>query len=62
MGACDARTQGALDSSAIEATEDAAACVHSAFQRPVLVLLEVLSEAPLAALRAIPEAAGRIRR
>jgi hypothetical protein len=33
---------GSADSPAIGATEDAAACVHSAFQRPVLVLLEAL--------------------
>ena len=33
---------GSLDSSAIEATEDAAACVPSAFRRPVLILLELL--------------------
>jgi len=31
-----------VDSGAIGATEDAAACVHSAFRQPVLVLLEVL--------------------
>ena len=30
MGACDARTQGAPIAKAIGATEDAAACVHSA--------------------------------
>ena len=36
---------GSVDSSAIDATEDAAARVHSAFRQPVLVLLEVLSRA-----------------
>src|SRR6478736_288243 len=40
-GCVRCKDAGSLDSSAIEATEDAAACVHSAFQRPVLVLSEV---------------------
>ena len=39
---------GSVDSSAIGATEDAAACVHSAFRQPVLVLLEVLAGLTLA--------------
>ena len=41
-GCVRCKDAGSLDSSAIGATEDAAACVHSAFQRPVLVQLEVL--------------------
>ena len=40
-GCVRCKDAGSLDSSAIGATEDAAACVHSAFQRPVLVLAEV---------------------
>ena len=40
-GCVRCKDAGSLNSRAIEATEDAAACVHSAFQRPVLVLLEV---------------------
>ena len=44
MGACDARTQGAGDSGAVGATEDAAARVHSAARQPVLVLLELLRQ------------------
>jgi hypothetical protein len=34
---------GSLDSSAIGATEDAPACVPSAFRQPVLILLELQS-------------------
>jgi hypothetical protein len=44
---------GSLDSGAIEATEDAAGCVPSAFRRPVLTLLELLRAAEDA-----PEADG----
>src|SRR5262249_25801591 len=40
-GCVRCKDAGSLDSRAIEATEDAAACVHSAFQRPVLVQLGV---------------------
>ena len=42
-GCVRCKDAGSVDSSAIGATEDAAACVHSASRRPVLVLLEVLS-------------------
>src|SRR5205814_4823407 len=42
-GCVRCKDAGSLDSSAIEATEDAAACVHSAFQRPVLIQSEVLA-------------------
>ncbi len=45
-GCVRCKDAGSLDSSAIEGTEDAAACVHSAFRRPVLLLVEVLSREP----------------
>src|ERR1700740_2130869 len=41
-GCVRCKDAGSVDSSAIDATEDAAACVHSAFRQPVLVLLECL--------------------
>ena len=65
MGACAARTQGAGDSGAIGATEDAAARVHSAFRRPVLVQLEVPETVTirrhLVRASANPSIEGRIR-
>src|SRR5258705_13528729 len=44
-GCVRCKDAGSLDSSAIEATEDAAACVPSAFRRPVLILLGLLGRA-----------------
>jgi hypothetical protein len=45
-GCVRCKDAGSVDSGAIDATEDAAARVHGAFRRPVLVLLEVLRTEP----------------